>query len=89
MIPIKGNRLSYPGPSLKKVQNIQLYVQSAQAKKIKKNMSKISYIKHLKTLYLKAPNDSHSCILLFNVLYNIALLYRNDRLLTRKSLLGT
>ncbi len=35
-------------------------------------MLKISYIKLLKTLYLKAPNESHSCILLFNVLYNIA-----------------
>ncbi len=46
------------------------------------------YINLLKTLYLKAPNESHSCVLLFNVLYNIAPLYRND-LLTHISLLGT
>ncbi len=39
-------------------------------------MLKISYIKLLKTLYLKAPNESHFCILLFNVLYNIAALYQ-------------
>ncbi len=38
-------------------------------------MLKISYIKLFKTLYLKAPNESHSCILLFSVLYNIAPLY--------------
>ena len=52
-------------------------------------MLKISYIKLLKTLYLKAPIESHSCILLFNVLYNIAPLYRSDLLLTHRSLLGT
>ncbi len=40
------------------------------------------YIKLLETLYLKAHNESHSCTLLFNVLYNIAPLYRNDLLLT-------
>ncbi len=51
-------------------------------------MLKISYIKRLITLYLKAPNESHSCILLFNVLYNIVPLYRND-LLTHRSVLGT
>ncbi len=39
-------------------------------------MLKISYIKLLKHLYLKAPNESHSCILLFNVLYNIVPLYQ-------------
>ncbi len=88
MIPVKENPLSYPWPSLKRVQHIQWHVQSVQVKK-DKNMLKIGYIKHLKTLYLKAPNESHSCILLFNVLYNIAPLYRNDLLLTHRSLLGT
>ncbi len=29
---------------------------------------------------MKAPNESHSCILLFSVLYNIVLLYHNDLL---------
>ncbi len=88
MIPVKGNPLSYPRPSLKRVQNIQWYVQSVQVKRIQ-NMLKISYIKLLKPLYLKATNESHSCILLFNVLYNIAPLYHNDLLLTHTPLLGT
>ncbi len=52
-------------------------------------MLKLSYIEIKKTWYLKTPDESHSCILLFNVLYNIAPLYRNDLLLTQRSLLGT
>ncbi len=35
MIHVKGDPLSYPGPSLKRVQNIQWYVQSVQVKGIK------------------------------------------------------
>ncbi len=35
MIPVKGNPLSYPWPSLKRVQNIQWYVQNVQVKRIK------------------------------------------------------
>ncbi len=32
IIPVKGNPLSYPGPSLKRVQYILWYVQSVQVK---------------------------------------------------------
>ncbi len=35
MIPDKGKSLSYLGPSLKRVQNIQWYVQGVQVKMIK------------------------------------------------------
>ncbi len=56
MIPVKGNPLSCPGPSLKRVQNIQCYVQSVQVKRMK-NMLNVFYIKLLKTFYLKAPNE--------------------------------
>ncbi len=35
MIPVQGNPLSYPATSLKRVQNIQWYVQNVQVKRIK------------------------------------------------------
>ena len=89
MIPVKGYPLSYTGTSLKRVQIIPWYVKSVQVKRIKTCLLKPGYIKLLKTLYLKAPNELHSCILLFNVLNNIAPLYRNDLLLTHRSLPGT
>ncbi len=33
-------------------------------------MQKPGYVRLVKELYLKAPNTSHSCVLLFNVLYH-------------------